>query len=331
MSARSWLARAVAAGAIGILACSLQPVSAQDSPASPTEALSGDDSAEGEPDSNEADAPPAAAVVARPFTARIAVDSSTPVNYGDDVVVSIWITPAEGIDMQDVRLHPKGALASIYRAAERAPEDPLTPAKAGDTMIAGVPCRNDLLNRPAGVPFVVSCRLTRNVSDWRGWFDADTLIGSGKQQIEAEIVLQKGVDGKVIYYESADIDFVSPKSAVILGGFFGALLWVLFLTISQPAPTAAPVPVKSWREVFARANREMPQAFVHAGRGLWRIVRSALLGSAVALVLIVMAQTTEGFDPPISVRIQDFWGGMMVGILSVPLAKWLREKLGAAV
>jgi hypothetical protein len=330
MNTRSCLSSAAAAGAIAILAYAIQPVSAQDSPASHA-ASSALESAEEVLNPNDADVPPVAAVAARPFTARIAIDSITPINYGDDVVVSIWITPAEGIDMEDVRLHPKGALASIYRAAERAAKDPLAPVKSGDTMIAGVQCRNDLLNRPAGVPFVVSCRLTRDAPGWQGWFDTDTLIGSGKQQIEAEIVLQKGDDGKVIYYESADIDFVSPKSAVILGGFFGALLWVLFLTISQPAPTTAPVPFKSWREVFARANREMPQAVVRVGQGLWRIVRSALLGSAVALVLIVMAQTTEGFDPPISVRIQDFWGGMMVGLLSVPLAKWIREKLGAAV
>ncbi len=331
MSARPWLSLVMAAGAIGVFAYSAHLARAQDSPASAAEALSGTVLADGALNLTMVETLPSTTAAAKPFSARISIDSTTPIDYGDDVVVSIWITPSQGIDMKDVRLHPKGALASIYQAAELVPKDPLAPEKGGKTMVAGVPCRNDFLNRPAGVPFVVSCRLTNDYSDWLGWFDTDTLIGSGKQQIEVEIVLQKGVDGRVTYYESSNIDFASPKSAVIIGGFFGALLWAFFLTISRSAPTAVPAPVKSWREVFTRASRESPQAFVGVGRGLWLIMRSSLLGSAVALVLIVMAQTTEGFEPPISVRIQDFWGGMMVGILSVPLAKWIREKLGAAL
>lgn len=329
MKTRPWLSL-VATGTIVVLAWIALPLAAR-TPSVPAATSSDAEPADDALDAIKDEEPSAAAATGRPFTARIAIDSSTPINYGDDVVVSIWITPSNGIEMQDVRLQPKGALASIYRSSERAPSDPLAPGKSESATIAGVPCRNDLLNRPAGVPFVVSCRLTSYYSGWQRWFDTDALIGSGKQQIEAQIVLQQGVDGQAIYYESAYVDFVSPKSAVILGGFFGALLWAFFLTISQPAPATQPVQVKNWREIFTRANGAMPQAALSASQGIWRILRSSLLGCAVALVLIVMAQSTEGFEPPISVRIQDFWGGMMVGILSVPLAKWIRDKLGAAL
>ena len=42
-----------------------------------------------------------------------------------------------------------------------------------------------------------------------------------------------------------------------------------------------------------------------------------------------LAQSTDGMDPPISIRIQDFWGGVVVGLLSIPLSRWIGDQISA--
>lgn len=267
----------------------------------------------------------------KPFTARLAIDSRTPVDYGDNVVISVWITPHEILEVKDVRIHPKGDLTTIYQSTERLSPD-LSDKKLypRGELISGASCRTELTSRPAGVPFVATCQLTNLRSGLLRWFDVSALLGSGRQQVEIEINLQDGTDTST-YFEFGGVDFVSPKSAVILGGFFGALLWVLFLNMSAPLGTFPLTPIASWKDMFARGMKALPHRSLVFIRKTWLVLRSALLGGATALVLIVMANTTEGFEPPISIRIQDFWGGMMVGLLSVQLSKWIRAKLATIV
>lgn len=265
-----------------------------------------------------------------PFTAQIKVDTPAPVDYGDDIVFSVWITPSTGLEMNQVRIHPKGALATIYKHSEIVNTNPVANEKPVLATVNGVPCRLDVLNRPANIPFVATCRLTSMAQGWHRWFDANTLIVPGEGEVEAEIVLQVGTE-TATYYERKTLPFTSPNSAVITGGFCGALLWALFLALSRPMGRRRELSLASWREVWNAFNSGLPHHLINLILATWDVLRASLLGSFVAMVLIIAAQSTEGFEPPISVHIQDFWGGLMIGILSVPLAKWIREKFGAPV
>lgn len=259
-----------------------------------------------------------------PFTARLSVESPMPVVYGDDVVVSVLISAQAGLDISAVRIRPKGVLQALYQDAVAGKDE------GGELLEAGVDCPVGGGSLTAGQSIIINCRLTGKAVGWKQLFDWNALLDARNAQMEVVIDLRDGVDDTSRYYESVSADFVSPKAHVILGGFFGAALWALFLTLPvAAAPIATAEPIR-WRALLKSISGALPDLLVRSGSVLSRVLRSALLGGFTALVLIVIAKGTEGLDPPVSVRIQDFWGGMMIGILSTPLAKWLREKYASA-
>ena len=258
-----------------------------------------------------------------PFSARIEIDTRQPVSYGNDVNISVWITPIDTIQLDQVRLHPKGTLAAIYRSKEEIPKD--LREEGGASMAPGVSCKfNDQSPRP-GIPFVVTCELESLENGWNQWFDPSVLIDSGRQRFEVEISLRDGPGAITTYHEIGTVEFVSPKAAVVLGGFIGALI-LSFLTFVARPTSSAPV-LTSWREFGERLWKASPQSTASLGFAAWDIVRRALLGGVTAMVLIILAKSSEGFEAPISVQIQDFWGGLLVGLVSVNLAKLVLKKL----
>jgi len=56
--------------------------------------------------------------------------------------------------------------------------------------------------------------------------------------------------------------------------------------------------------------------------------RSGLLGGLCAIILILVAGISEGGQPPIAISIEDFWGGVIVGLFSLPIATWIVDKVG---
>jgi hypothetical protein len=262
----------------------------------------------------------------KPFTARISIDSHTPVAYGDDVIISVWITPREDLDLQYVRLHPKGELTDIYKSQDLVPS---TDANEAPTQVSGANCRVSSQGHPKGEPFVAICQLTNLRTGWLRWTDWNTLVDSGRQQVEVEIGLQNGVDATAVYYEFATLDFVSPKVAVVLGGFFGAFLYTLIALCM--VPVGDPPLIKGWRDMIRRSWAQLPQTLLSLLYFLWRVARSSLLGGVTAMVLIILAKSSEGFEPPISLHIQDFWGGLLIGLLSVHLSKWVKDKLDTLI
>jgi len=254
----------------------------------------------------------------KPFTATVTIDSPTPVVVGDDIIVSVRVMANAGIDIHQVNISLKGAMAAIY------------PGANGKNEGAGK-CTMGQGNLDAGRAAIINCRLSSPSSGMRKWFRVDSMIDTQNAQVEIEIKLKEGIEEGIVttqnHYEYIGISFVSPKTHVIAGGFFGAILWALFLTLTAQPVASERKPVAGWRSLRNRAFARLPDRFAALGFGTARVIQRAIIGSITALVLIVLAKSTEGFEPPISIRIQDFWGGMMIGILSTPLAKWLREKL----
>jgi hypothetical protein len=261
------------------------------------------------------------------FKARIEIDNKQPVSYGDDVHISVWITPHKNLDVDHVRLHPKGNLLTLYHSTEEVRQE-LSGAQRV-TVEQGIPCRTRELNHRAGVPFVVSCGMDSLQNGWKQWFDQNSLLDSGRQRFEIEIALEEGPGAVTRYYEVGSIEFVSPKAAVVLGGFFGALVLSLLTFVSKPI--GDPPKLGSWKEIAVRLRKTSPQRFASLGFGALDVLRKALLGGVTAMVLIILAKSSEGFEAPVSLRIQDFWGGLLVGLISGQLANWVMNKIASLI
>ncbi|WP_046656514.1 hypothetical protein [Lysobacter capsici] len=282
----------------------------------------------------------------KPFEMKVSVDTPKPINYGDEIAVSVWILPKTEIDLARVIIRPRGPMAYMYKA---------TPAKtdvAVDCPIGASP------GKSPNVSFVVVCRLPGRDAQSQQWFGNDAFLETKRVNLEVEIELRTAPGETMSYLGYTSADLASPKSHVVIGGFLGAILWAIFLALSPrtklvgstsatpedespmragenndalPALAAAPVATPTWSGLWRQFWLNLPG---WVSGGLCRMVslcRHALLGGLTALVLIVVAKGTEGFAPPVSVRIQDFWGGLMVGLLCAPLAKWLRDKISATI
>jgi len=264
----------------------------------------------------------------KPYLARVQVDTKTPATYGDDVVISVWISPSIGLDLEAVRLHPKGELAELYEDSERVLDQSYTSSKPDSREVAGVPCTTSVQSANPNVPILAVCRLKSiakgagRIFNWQA-----VLMSRERQQYEVEVISGQGTDNSVSYFEFGTVDFVSPMLSVVLGGILGAGLWTLFLPISTPLPPAPVQPIENWGVLRRRVWAVLPQLLLRWCAFIAGFIRSTVLGGATALVLIILAKTTEGLDTPIALQVQDLWGGLLVGIFSAPLAKWIRRKV----
>jgi hypothetical protein len=123
-----------------------------------------------------------------------------------------------------------------------------------------------------------------------------------------------------------NLQLAMPEFSVVYGALVGTLLLVMFSTSF------------SYLQTFPRAPKDLStlksQAATYLARLPIRLLLStaemvlrAIQGGVVAIILIVLSRTTTEIGAPIAVRVDDFWGGLLVGIFSVPLASWLATKL----
>lgn|GEM_PF-6388919 len=279
-----------------------------------------------------------------PFAVDLSINTMKPVSYGDEIIVSVRLMPHRGFDLLNVKITPKGPLAHMYlKSANGASsvECPLGQKHIKDT-----------------ASFVITCRLPGSTIQPGQWFGSDAFLETKRLNLEVEIITVKDSEFDESRFFFSSVDFASPKSHVVMGGFLGAILWALFLGLSPQTRPAGPTSVsddratppldpenaapnaeasstiatlQTWPDLWRQFVVALPRWFIASLRWLVGVSRQALLGGMTALVLIVLAKGTEGFAPPVSVRIQDFWGGLMVGLLCAPLAKWLRDKISATI
>lgn len=117
-----------------------------------------------------------------------------------------------------------------------------------------------------------------------------------------------------------------PELAVIFGAFVGTMLLVLFSTsfsFLQTLPQA-PVDLSTLKKQTLTYLARLPIRVVLSAV---EMVLRAVQGGVVAIILIVLSRSTIEIGAPIAVNVDDFWGGLLVGIFSVPLASWLATKM----
>ncbi len=187
----------------------------------------------------------------------------------------------------------------------------------------------------AGTTLVVTCPLGAGARSL--WRPNTWLLAPGQQQVLFRITTTddsespsaanntdtESADSENVYYEEVPITFRAPLGAIFLGGLTGALLLALFTAVRMGlGMPAVRLEVGGWDSLKGVAQRFevwvlnlFPQA--------WKMLLETVLGGICAIILILLAQSTEGLNPPISIKIQDFWGGVVTGLFSIPLSRWI--------
>lgn len=109
------------------------------------------------------------------------------------------------------------------------------------------------------------------------------------------------------------VSMLSSPLAVVTGGILGALLLTLFTHLS---PLLRTQPENTGKT---------------AGALLWSMLVSSLMGAILAMMIIAITRATASATLPVAIKVDDFVGGLMVGMLSHVLIPWLAEKLKAPV
>ncbi len=116
-----------------------------------------------------------------------------------------------------------------------------------------------------------------------------------------------------VEYRTQNINLEPPLSALLRGGVMGAFLLAIF-RISY-----------SWRNVKLGGGKERT---LQKG-SLTMIVDGFAIfcsGSIVSIVTILMTRRLSNLNLPISLHVEDFLGGAVIGLLSVPLGDFLFSK-----
>lgn len=116
------------------------------------------------------------------------------------------------------------------------------------------------------------------------------------------------------------LNVMTSSIYVFVGGICGAVLLVSFMlttkVLKQAQAGLLNLTLSRWRDVGLK----------------WSVllVAYALNGFVVALLLVILSAGLTTLALPINVKLQDFSGGVVVGLFSVTLGKFIAEKLNLA-
>ena len=122
------------------------------------------------------------------------------------------------------------------------------------------------------------------------------------------------------------IAIIPPIVAVFYGGMVGALLLALFRAL---APFHGALLTTVGRTQLSR--HELLQSLYQKASLVFRVVLITfawvVLGGVCAIMIIILTKASTGELSPIKIEINDFIGGVLVGLLSFPVVSWLQKRL----
>jgi len=247
----------------------------------------------------------------RQFTVAVVGAASGTLAYGDPIVLTVRIMPIQKTAFSDLELSPLGDLAAIYGPSrDKEGNDKATCVFDGPVLV------------DAAATLVATCQLVA-IEGRPLWSPATWLLAPGRQQVSVKIPVVGKKAEEIPYYEEVPITFRAPLAAIFLGGLTGALLLALFTVVKERADApVVPLVVKNWVS-FVDAARLFGGWLMSLLPQIWRMLLQTVMGGICAVILILLAQSTEGLSPPISIKIQDFWGGVVIGLFSIPLSRWI--------
>lgn len=247
----------------------------------------------------------------RPFTVSVVGATEPSLVYGDRLVMAVRITSkAEMKSIGQVDLKPLGNLEAIYSNNSE-------------------PCTLSGISKATpNVPFILSCTLSTDSN-----FSSDILhisrlskwlLTPGTQKVLLTIGASKvGKDDDKTYLEEIPISFSAPLGVIFLGGLAGALLLAMFSGVKEGLESKAPKLQVNGLATIAEVAKRLAEWVLNLLPRVWKAILQTIMGGICAVILILLARGTEGLSPPVSIKIQDFWGGVIVGLFSIPLSQWI--------
>jgi hypothetical protein len=116
----------------------------------------------------------------------------------------------------------------------------------------------------------------------------------------------------------------SPTVAVFAGGVVGAFLLAVF------AMMYGYLNAGKARSTSAHGLHRLAGALVMLANETTRLLAATLMGGILSLLIIALTRATTTVNLPIAVRVDDFVGGLLVGVLSHVFAPWMAERLKIA-
>jgi hypothetical protein len=116
---------------------------------------------------------------------------------------------------------------------------------------------------------------------------------------------------------------------VCLGGFVGALLFALFRMASAYLDVARTRNCENvgWAPLKL-AMQAAPSMLLCIADKVSEALVFAIRGLLVALIFIFLSEALGSANLPFSFKVEDFFGGVFVGLLSLPISAWIASKLG---
>lgn len=137
---------------------------------------------------------------------------------------------------------------------------------------------------------------------WQSIWDLNTLLFvPGTYRLRAEVILKKsGQDtGTRSLYASTELNLEPPLLSALRGGIIGALLLALFV----PAYRALQQMTSQTVGILARESAKQFIIYV-------------LSGSVVSIIAILIIHRVGSANLPISISVNDYLGGILVGLFS---------------
>lgn len=271
--------------------------------------------------------PPNSSVsAAEPVLIRGKLENATGLALMDELHVIIEVTALEDIFIQPVTISATGSLSKVY-----APPIGATGSAGNATGSAGnsegLQCEpldaNEELGKNQIARFECSLRPSQG---YVATVIQPRFLFRGGVESELRATLTWSRDDDLSFRTtsvSVPISLKAPISAVIFGGLVGALVLSIF-TLTQRFLEKQDLPQNTLAGVWET------HWVSRLGAVALRIVMQSVAGTLCAVVLITLANITDAGSPPIAVSVKDFWGGMVIGLFSVPLAKWVGTKLNNA-
>ncbi len=124
--------------------------------------------------------------------------------------------------------------------------------------------------------------------------------------------------GPRITREERSLEFRPPLISPLAGVLVGTLLVGLFIAIRQAVTRFSDVRTSGTFHWAALPGTVVAYA--------WTVLRITTSGLISGLVLVIVLNQTDAQQLPVTVSINDFWGGAFLGLMSYKLSDWLYEK-----
>jgi hypothetical protein len=250
----------------------------------------------------------------RTFNVEILEAPAAALAYLDPVHVTLRVTATDITDFGGVRIIPVGDLVAIYDPDVR------------DSDVTGRTCRIEgSLQLQKDSAFIATCELAVARTVRHQLQGPVVLARPGRNKVLIEITAIQEAK-RVPYHQELTLPFISPTSAIFMGGLAGAFLLALFAAIRERAEKAI-TPISLSSDSVKTIGLDILSWTLNLIPRIWRMALQTVIGGICAIILILIAQATDGLEPPISIRIQDFWGGVVVGLFSAPLSRWISGRL----